>query len=187
MKRKSIAIITISLIVVIIASFCLYEVIGDLMMVRAKSEMGAFENKTPEELFNQYVLEGDLQPPSKFSIIGGLEKAPFFAPTKGPVYIRFKTDKIFINALLQRVSQSYQPYTEISCNSFFKVVQSYGYVEDYPDKFKWWLPTTVVSPGCYRAEQKSPFYEDEAKYLLIDNKNSEVYVFRTSTGPVSAD
>jgi len=143
--------------------------------------MQPFVKISPDELFDKYVLDGNIQKPSDFRIIEGLERTQFFTPLRGPVYIYIKTEDNFVTSLVERDSRYWSPYTEISCASFFKVVDNLGDSQSYPDEFEWWLPTSVASPVCYQSEHKSPFYADESKYLLVDNHSDEVYFLQTIT------
>lgn len=145
-----------------------------------------FVNESPEEVFQTFVLGYDLKMPSTITLIKGLEPS-HMDPLKGPVYVRFKTDNTFIAEMLETDYQYYNTYSEIPCEHFFKTVQKFSYIQTYPEKFDWWQPSDVVSPICYRSGRKTPFYDDEARYLLINSEISEVYFFRTVTPLTSFD
>ena len=81
-----------------------------------------FTDRTAEELYNEYVLDERLQLPSNFSVIEGLERTPYIVTMRGPVFIYFKTNNDYIKKLINQDSQSYEPYTEISCDSFFELI-----------------------------------------------------------------
>jgi len=183
--NNKIFIIAISFIVIVIA---LIFIAPYVMLYWAAWTTKPFVDKTPQELFTQFVLDDDnLQSPSKFGIIEGLERQQFLVPLKGPVYIHFKADDTFVKALINRHSKSYEPYEEISCDSFFEKVQPSQDIDMYPKEFEWWRLNSFASSNCYRSERKSPLYDDEAKYLLIDSSHTEVYFYRTVTPQTVAD
>lgn len=146
----------------------------------------SFEDKTPEEIFRQFVLTDNKSIPPTVTQIEGLEGAGL-DPLKGPVYIHFQATSTFITQMLEKDYQSYNPYTTIPCDDFLEAVRKPYFIRDYPEKFEWWKPSEIGSPVCYRSGSKRAFYEDEAKYLLVDIDNGEAYFFRTITPLIAPD
>jgi hypothetical protein len=141
----------------------------------------SFTDGSPEQLFREYVLGYEVEMiPAEVTEIDGVEMAVF--GYHGPAYLRFRADEEYVEELLTRDYQSFEPYSVIPCADFEAVcsdsVLGRNLIEEYPERFEWWKPSEVTQPICYHSQGPQ---SDASKYLLVDLNSDVVYFHHTAT------
>jgi len=184
MSKKKLVVIIISFLVIALLLLCPYYLYHYFI---SNINILTFVDKPSEQIFREFVLtDKTAEFPVEVTQVQGLEGARL-DPLKGPVYVYFQTDSDFVDVILTKDYVSWNPYSEVSCQHFFEAVDRAYFIRNYPESFVWWRPLEISTPKCYRSGNKDPFYDDEAKYLLVNKDRTEVYFFRTTTPLIAAD
>ena len=148
---------------VIWAAFTIFPFIYMLILsTKGRAEIFHF----PPPLFFD---ENSIPIPTQVTTIQGIEiltKSPLYKMA----YLRFGASKAFVDEMIAKEYERYN-YTPIECQNFFVNSQTI-YLQDYPQEFKWWNPSEVETPICYRG--------NDTRFLLIDTNHDEVYYYRTT-------
>ena len=131
------------------------------------------QDTKPSDVFLYYV-----QAPvsSEVTNIQGVEGG--MALSEGPALIRFEATDTFITGIIEGDYTNYDPYSPVSCTTFYNIFINDELMQNFAGQFEWWRPEQVKSPACYLSQGSQA---DDIKYLLVDSNRRMAYFYRTAT------